>query len=114
MAMRPDIVLWGVTTSGRRFRPSDWAERLAGLTAAFGMNARLAYSPLVEPMTIGAIPAVVVRGALQELEPRLYSFLLSFARDNELQTAEVPAGKSPQELTPPATPRPGAEPREPI
>jgi hypothetical protein len=114
MATRPDIVLWGVTTSGRRFRPSDWAERLAGLTFAFGLNARLAWSPLVEPMTIGAIPAVVVGGGLQQLEPRLYNFLLSFARDNELQTSEIPAGKSPLELTPPSMPRAGAEPREPV
>ncbi len=84
-----DAVIWGVTHGGRTFRPSDWAERLAGLTSAFGLERRLAYSPLVRPMTIGGVKAVVVGGALAELESRFYQFLLNFARDNDLVCAFV-------------------------
>ena len=30
-----EIVIQGVTSEGRTFRPSDWAERLAGILASF-------------------------------------------------------------------------------
>src|SRR6266542_1825966 len=73
-----DVVIWGVTAAGRALRPSDWAERLAGLTSAFGFEHKLAYSPLVRPMTIGGVKAVVIGATLAELEPRLYQFLLQF------------------------------------
>lgn len=79
-----DTVIWGVTRAGRRFRPSDWSERLAGLTAAFGQERKLAYSPLVLPVSIRGLPAVVVGRTLSTLEPRFYQFLVNFANDNEL------------------------------
>ena len=65
----PDAIIWGLTASGRRFRPSDWAERLAGLTSAFGEDQKLAYSPLVRPLSIGEHRAVIVGRALEALEP---------------------------------------------
>ena len=114
-----DVVIWGLTTAGRPFRPSDWAERLAGLTSAFGANQKLAYSPFVRPVTVAGVKAVVVGSKLSELEPRLFQFLLGFAHDNELvvhRTAGALA--SPQTLVPPSpAARPVAgpgEPREPI
>lgn len=113
----PDIVLWGITRSGRAFRPSDWAERLAGLTAAFKLNERLGYSALVRPTLVAGVRALVVSGQLQQEEPRLYQFLVNFARDNELLTTEsVAAITAPQSLTPPALPAmpTGGEPREPV
>jgi len=79
-----DAIIWGVTAGGRAFRPSDWAERLAGLTSAYGLERRLAYSPLVRPMIIGGVKVVVIGATLAALEPRFYQFLLQFARDNEL------------------------------
>jgi hypothetical protein len=82
-----DVVIWGITREGRTFRPSDWAERLAGLTSAFGHDQKLSYSPFVRPVAIRGVKAVIVGQTLEALEPRLYHFLLNFARDNELQTA---------------------------
>ena len=113
-----DVVIWGVTSAGRTFRPSDWSERLAGLTSAFHLSVRLSYSELVEPVMVGGVRAVIVSGKLAEKEPRLYRFLLNFARDNDLATAETPdASSAPQSLTPPKIERPGrsaGEPREPV
>jgi hypothetical protein len=115
-----DAVIWGITTGGRVFRPSDWAERLAGLTSAFGHDQKLAYSPLVRPVTIGGVKAVIVGQELEVLEPRLHHFLLGFARDNGLQVA-LAAGAlaAPQRLLPPALAKAAptaraAEPREPV
>jgi hypothetical protein len=109
----PDVVIWGITHAGRTFRPSDWSERLAGLTSAFGGDHKLAYSPLVLPMTIEGIKTVIVGRGLEALEPRLFRFFLAFASDNELQTAEVHnALDAPRLLRPPVPMR--AEPQEPV
>ena len=110
-----DVVLWGMTTAGRTFRPSDWAERLAGLTSAFGFDQKLEYSPLVRPVNVREMRAVVVESSLAELEPRLYQFMLQFARDNELQMTHAhEALASLQTLSPPVMPRSSGEPREPV
>ena len=55
-----DVVIWGITTGGKSFRPSDWTERLAGLTSAFGEDRKLVYSPLVLPVMIDGARAVIV------------------------------------------------------
>ena len=114
-AARFDAVLWGITTRGRKFRPSDWAERLAGLTSAFGADQKLVYSPLLRPVEVRGNKALIVSHELAELEPRLYQFLLNFARDNELTVAYVAdAIEAPRRLSPPGTEAQAAEPREPV
>ena len=80
-----EFVIRGVTLDGRPFRPSDWAERLCGVMAAFGNDHRMQYSPFVHPVTANGVRCVVVDARLEELEPMAYRFLVSFAKDNELQ-----------------------------
>jgi len=80
-----EFVIRGVTLDGRQFRPSDWAERLCGVMSAFGSDQRMAYSPYVQPITSEGVRCVVVDARLREIEPLAYSFLVNFARDNELQ-----------------------------
>ena len=82
------LVIQGVTLDGKAFRPSDWAERLCGVMSAFGGDHRMQYSPYVHPVTAGGIRCVVVDRRLEQLEPMAYRFLLSFAKDNELQVRE--------------------------
>lgn len=109
-----DAVIWGTTRSGRSFRPSDWSERLAGLTAAFGADRKVMYSPLVRPITVRGVRGVIVGHALETLEPRLHQFLLGFARDNDLVVTRVEnALAAPQLLVPPGAPTAG-EPPEPV
>lgn len=81
-----EFVIQGTTLEGRPFRPSDWAERLCGVMAAFGGDHRTRYSPYVHPITVEGVRCVVVDVRLEEVEPMAYRFLLSFARDNELRT----------------------------
>jgi len=78
-----EFVIQGVTLDGTAFRPSDWAERLCGVMSAFGGDHRMQYSPYVHPVTAGGIRCVVV-----DKRPMAYRFLLSFAKDNELQVRE--------------------------
>jgi len=83
-----EIVIQGLTSSGKPFRPSDWAERLCGVFSTFGKDHRMSYSPYVRPLTIDNVKSVVVEKKFQEIEPRAYSFLLSFAKDNDLRVIE--------------------------
>jgi hypothetical protein len=80
-----EFVIVGMTQDGGQFRPSDWAERLCGVMAAFGGDHRMQYSPYVHPVTSDGVRCVVVDHRLEELEPMAYRFLLSFAKDNALR-----------------------------
>ncbi len=83
-----EFVIQGLTAEGRPFRPSDWAERLCGIMAAFGGDHRMQYSPYVHPVTSDGVRCVVVDRRLEAIEPMAFRFLLGFARDNELRTRE--------------------------
>jgi len=79
------FIIVGLTTQGRKFRPSDWAERLCGVMSAFGAERRMKYSPYVGPGDYNGEKAVFVDGRLGEIEPMAYRFMLNFAQDNDLQ-----------------------------
>jgi len=83
-----EFVIQGVTLDGKPFRPSDWAERLCGVMAAFGSDQRMQYSPFVHPVSTAGLRCVVVDTRLERIEPMAYRFLLSFAKDNELRTRD--------------------------
>ncbi len=79
-----EIIIVGLTGAGRPFRPSDWAERLCGMMSIFGEDRHLSYSPYLKPVMSSGVRCVVVDRELERIDPAAYSFLLGFARDNEL------------------------------
>jgi hypothetical protein len=90
----PDSIflIVGVTSSGKAFRPSDWSERLAGVMACFqppgsGGGGALQCSPYAVPGRHQEQTCVRVDPAIATVEPLALSFLLNFARDNDLQLA---------------------------
>jgi hypothetical protein len=79
-----------VTQDGT-FRPSDWAERLAGAMSSFrpggsvgGIGAYIGYSPYCVPRVIDGVKCVIVNEALRDIEPMAWDFVMNFARDNDL------------------------------
>src|SRR3954471_10879464 len=85
----------GQTLDGRTFRPSDWAERLAGAMSCFrpggskgGVGRVLGYSPDRVPRLIDGVKNVIVDERLRELEPMAWDFVMNFARDNSLRVVE--------------------------
>jgi Protein of unknown function (DUF3579) len=101
-----DFFIQGVTLDGRPFRPSDWAERLAGAMSSFrpegvqgGIGAHIGYSPLCVPRLINGIKCVIVNEALRGVEPMAWDFVMNFARDNHLLLTEaclIPTDDKPQ------------------
>jgi hypothetical protein len=90
-----EFFIQGVTSDGRQFRPSDWAERLCGVMACFrpegsgGRNAHLQYSPYVRPVLLNGVRSVVVNEDLRQIEPLAYHFVVNFAKDNDLQILQA-------------------------
>ncbi len=95
-----EFIILGVTSKGRQFRPSDWAERLCGVMSCFrppgtgGPNAHIRYSPYVHPTLVDGIKAVVVNNALKNIEPLAYHFVVNFAKDNDLQVVDAADAKA--------------------
>ncbi|MBB3223360.1 DUF3579 domain-containing protein [Pseudoduganella umbonata] len=93
--MASEFFILGLTTDGKQFRPSDWADRLCGVMSCFrpagtgGRNAHLQYSPLVRPTMINGVKAVVVDETLKDIEPMAYHFVKQFAVDNKLQVVDA-------------------------
>jgi hypothetical protein len=89
-----EYFIQGITKDGRKFRPSDWSERLAGVMSCFGPgvhgpNARLQYSSYVRPVVLGDLKCVILDSRLRDIEPMAFDFVLNFAKDNNLVVAEA-------------------------
>ena len=90
-----EFLIQGITSDGKAFRPSDWAERLCGVMACFQpegssiRNARLQHSPYVRMVNLAGIKSVAVNEELRRIEPLAYHFILEFAKDNDLQVVDA-------------------------
>jgi hypothetical protein len=92
-----EVFIQGVTLDGKTFRPSDWAERLAGAMSSFrpdrpvggGIGAFIGYSPYCVPQMVGGVKCVIVNEALRDLEPMAWDFVMNFARDNNLMVGDA-------------------------
>lgn len=77
------IVIEGITSDGKPFRPSDWAERVSGQLSTF-KNQRVHYSPLLKPSHKDGKRCLIVDMELQVVHPALYQQILDFAKINKL------------------------------
>jgi hypothetical protein len=89
-----EVFILGITHEGRTFRPSDWAERLAGVMSQFrpgGVTpgSHLSYSPWCVPNSLDGNKCVIVHTDLRDEEPMAWNFVMNFARDNNLQVVEA-------------------------
>jgi len=89
-----EVFIQGITQDGKAFRPSDWAERLAGVMSQFRPGgaipgSHLSYSPWCIPTTMGNVKCVVVHHDLRDHDVMAWDFVMNFARDNGLLVAEA-------------------------
>ncbi|MEN9688092.1 MAG: hypothetical protein RI998_89 [Pseudomonadota bacterium] len=85
-----EVIILGMTQSGQTFRPSDWAERLAGVMSSIRPGGaipgdHLSYSPWCVPNTLNGQKCVVVNTDIREANVMAWDFLMGFAKDNKLQ-----------------------------
>lgn len=79
------LILVGMTTDGHKFRPSDWAQRLATAVGTPGPGRRIRYHPKVKIAMIEGLNCVLIEKTLEKEEPMLFSFLVDFAKNNNLE-----------------------------
>lgn len=94
------LVIEGVTENGRRFRPSDWTERLLDTLSHYGNDRRRQARPHPGPerrtRQLHFLQARICDGKkclevdlrLREANPQAYEFLMEFVRSNRLRHVE--------------------------
>ena len=82
-------VIDGVMEDGRRFRPSDWVERISTALASFGPDHRLRYAQGVRPCFIAGRKCLVVEKDLETNDPAALEYVRGFAQANGLRINDL-------------------------
>lgn len=83
------FIIHGITESGSRFRPSDWAERLCGSFTTWNKDRRLQRSPYIRMEAHTDGKRLIVDQSLAREDRAGFEFLRNFARDNRLMIEEL-------------------------
>lgn len=81
-------VIDGTMEDGRKFRPSDWVERLSTALASFGPDHRLRYARGVRPCFIAGKKCLVIEKNLETDNPAALEYVRGFARTNGLKICD--------------------------
>ena len=79
------LIIESVRQDGRKFRPSDWIERLSANMGTFGRDHRLHYDTRVVPCMVNGEKCLVVDPELKSKNPEAYEFIMNFAESNGLR-----------------------------
>ncbi|MBN2646884.1 MAG: DUF3579 domain-containing protein [Thiotrichales bacterium] len=82
-------VIQGVTEDGRKFRPSDWIDRISSMGATFGDSHRLVYSDLLHPELYEGEKCLILDTELEVKNPIMFQYVMNFAKSNGLKMVEV-------------------------
>ena len=78
-----ELIIEGMTLEGKKFRPSDWVDRLCGMLAVFQQQ-KVSYSPFLRPLIYRNMHCVAIRKELENKSPSVFNFIMQFAADNRL------------------------------
>lgn len=93
------IIIRGITRDGKKFRPSDWAERLYHATAAYGPDRRAVFPPFIRLIVRDELKCIEVDTRMEDSDPMLYDFLVGFGKENNLEiTGDTGDPTSPESL----------------
>jgi hypothetical protein len=82
------LIIQGISLDNKRFRPSDWVERISASMAVFGSDNKLRYSNYVQPCVIDGLKCMIVAKDLSTMNPHAYDFIIGFANSNNLRICE--------------------------
>ena len=78
------LIIQGISVDNKRFRPSDWVERISASMAVFGRDHKLRYSNYVQPCVLDGLKCIIVAEDLSIMNPEAYDFIMGFAHANKL------------------------------
>lgn len=82
------LIIQGISVDNKRFRPSDWVERISASMAVFGRDNKLRYSNYVQPCVIDGLKCMIVAKDLSTMNAPAYEFIMGFANANNLRICE--------------------------
>lgn len=82
------LIIQGISIDNKKFRPSDWVERISASMAIFGRDKKLRYTNFVQPVTIDGLRCLIVAKDLSKDNPEAYGFIMGFAQANNLRISE--------------------------
>ena len=81
------FIIYGITETGEKFRPSNWAERMSGKLSTF-KNHRIRYSPMLRPLMKEGYHCIMLDEALKQLNPPLFQSIMDFAQKHHLRICD--------------------------
>jgi hypothetical protein len=88
MSISAKIIIEGITQDGRKFRPSDWAERMCGALSSYGRDHRINYSPMMHPTSINGIKCICIDPVMKDSHPEMFCYIMNFANTNQLSVID--------------------------
>ncbi len=82
------VIIRGQTTAEKKFRPSDWCDRLYGTLRALGDDAE-EVSEYVHLVNYNGEKCILLDKQLEEVNMYVYRFFIHFAHDNNLCQEEI-------------------------
>ena len=80
------LVIESVKEDGKRFRPSDWIERISANMGTFGPDHRLHYAESVKPGVVNGEKCLIVdQDVLEANNPAAFDYIMQFAKSNSLR-----------------------------
>ena len=84
--MSEKLVIESVREDGKRFRPSDWIERISANMGTFGPDHRLHYAESVKPGVVNGEKCLLVDPSLESDNPAAFQYIMNFAQANTLRS----------------------------
>jgi len=85
MSNNVKLVIESVREDGKKFRPSDWIERLSANMGTFGPDHRLHYAKTVKPAMVNGEKCLLVDKSLEVENPAAFQYIMNFAKSNNLR-----------------------------
>jgi len=82
-------IIEGYTEDGKKFRPSDWIDRIASLMASYGSAHRLVFSDLLHPELHNGQKCLIIDTELEIKNPTMFEYVMNFAKSNNLKISQV-------------------------
>ena len=86
--MHCKYVIQGVTEDGRKFRPSDWIDRVSSMGATYHMQ-RLVDSDMLHPALFEGRKCLVFDTEFAINNPFMFDYVMNLAKSNQLRMIEV-------------------------
>lgn len=87
--MHCKYIIEGYTEDGRKFRPSDWIDRIASMMASYGSSHRLVFSDLLHPELQNGQKCLIIDTELEIKDPTMFEYVMNFAKSNNLRISQV-------------------------